>query len=58
MKCGMLQGGLTLNDRTFKRDGCGHVEDRDLHAARNLERCPGLQGESLRLWTPEHRPVG
>ena len=44
MKCGTLQGRLTLNDRTFKRDGCGHVEDRDLHAARNLERCPGFQG--------------
>ena len=36
MKCGTLQGGLTLNDRTFKRDGSGRVEDRGLHAARNL----------------------
>ena len=44
LNCGALHDGLTLKDRTFKCDGCGHVEDRDLHAARNLERYPGLQG--------------
>ena len=42
--CGALNDGLMLKDRTFKCDGCGHTEDRDLHAARNLERYPGLQG--------------
>ena len=35
---------LRLKDRIFECDGCGHVEDRDLHAALNLERYPGLQG--------------
>ena len=44
LNCDTLHDGLTLKDRTFKCDGCGHVEDRDLHAARNLERYPGLQG--------------
>ena len=52
MRCGTLHEALALKDRTFKCDGCGHVEDRDpvsgtgqaLHAA-----C----GESRRLWTPE-----
>ena len=42
--CGTLHEGLTLHDRTFRCDGCGHAEDRDVHAARNLERYPGLQG--------------
>ena len=33
-----------LKDRTFECNGCGHREGRDLNAARNLERYPGLQG--------------
>lgn len=44
LNCGTLHDGLTLKNRTFKCNGCSHVEDRDLHAARNLERYPGLQG--------------
>ena len=43
-RCDMLHETLTLKDRTFRCGGCGHVEDRDLNAARNLERYPGLQG--------------
>ena len=42
--CGALNDGLMLKDRTFECNGCGHREDRDLNAARNLERYPGLQG--------------
>ena len=42
--CNALNESLTLNDRMFNSDGCGHREDRDLNAARNLERYPGLQG--------------
>ena len=42
--CGALNDGLMLKDRTFGCNGCGHAEDRDLNAARNLERNPGLQG--------------
>ena len=44
MECGALHDGLELKDRTFTCDGCGHAEDRDVHAAHNLERYPGLQG--------------
>ena len=42
--CGALNDGLMLKDRRFECNGCGHKEDRDLNAACNLERCPGLQG--------------
>ena len=42
--CGALNDGLMLKDRTFACSGCGPTEDRDLNAARNLERYPGLQG--------------
>ena len=42
--CGALNDGLMLKDRTLRCNGCGHREDRDLHAACNLERYPELQG--------------
>ena len=45
-KCDVVNVGLTLKDRVFRCENraCGHVEDRDIHAARNLERYPGLPG--------------
>ena len=45
-KCDVVSVGLTLKDRVFRCENvaCGHVEDRDVHAARNLERYPGLPG--------------
>ena len=43
-RCHALNEGLTLNDRMFDCGSCGHREDRDLNAARNPERYPGLQG--------------
>ena len=42
--CGVLNETLTLKDRVFVCGDCGHTEDRDVHAAINLERYPGLQG--------------
>ena len=42
--CGLRHETLTLTDRLFTCGDCGHVEDRDLHAAVNLERYPGLRG--------------
>lgn len=42
--CGVLNEVLTLKDRMFVCDDCGHTEDRDIHAAKNLEWYPGLQG--------------
>ena len=35
-ECGVIKGDLTLNDRVFKCD-CGHTEDRDLNASKNIK---------------------
>jgi len=35
-KCGQVKKDLTLSDRLFVCD-CGHVEDRDLNASKNIE---------------------
>ena len=43
-RCNALNEGLTLSNRMFDCGDCGHREDRDLSAARNLERYPGLRG--------------
>ena len=42
--CDVKNDGLTLKDRVFRCDACGHEEDRDLNASRNLERYPRLAG--------------
>jgi putative transposase len=34
--CGSVKAKLTLKDRTFACGACGHAEDRDVNAARNL----------------------
>lgn len=60
--CGALNDTLTLKDRTFRCGGCGLAEDRDLNAARNLERYPGLQGNPYACGHPSAglpaRPAG
>jgi putative transposase len=43
--CGVLNDDLTLKDRVFVCGGCGHTEDRDVHASLNLYNYPGLQGK-------------
>ena len=45
-KCDVVSEGLTLKDCVFhcENRACGHVEDRDIHSAGNLERYPGFQG--------------
>jgi putative transposase len=35
-KCGSVKAKLTLADRIYACDTCGHAEDRDVNAARNL----------------------
>jgi putative transposase len=42
--CGVVHDTLTLADRVFTCAACGYTEDRDLHAALNLERYPRLVG--------------
>ena len=44
--CGVVNETMTLADRVFVCGDCGYSEDRDIHAAKNLERYPGLQGNS------------
>lgn len=34
--CWNIKQNLTLQDRTYHCDVCGHVEDRDVNAAKNI----------------------
>ena len=44
--CGSVKATLTLADRTYHCDACGHREDRDVNAARNLLRLAASGAES------------
>lgn len=35
-RCGFVKRVLTLNDRIFLCDSCGHEDDRDLNASKNI----------------------
>ena len=35
--CGWINVDLTLSDRIFECEDCGHVQDRDLNAANNIK---------------------
>jgi len=35
-KCGNIKQDLKLSDRTYNCDKCGHLEDRDINAAKNI----------------------
>jgi transposase len=54
-QCGVINETLTLADRVFVCPACGFTDDRDFHAADNLERYPGLQGNPN---APGHRSAG
>ena len=45
-RCGVIKRLLNLSDREFVCDGCGETIDRDLNAARNLARWPGVAGSA------------
>jgi len=36
-KCGNIKKDLKLSDRTYVCDKCGHLEDRDINAAKNIK---------------------
>lgn len=40
-QCNEKHSRLTLSERTFVCPNCGHTEDRDLQAAKNLANVPG-----------------
>ena len=44
--CGAVKSDLTLKDRVYECASCRLIVDRDFNAAVNLERYPGLSGES------------
>jgi putative transposase len=54
--CGSVKAKLTLNDRTFACDACGHTEDRDVNAARNLLSLAASGAESLNACGAAVRP--
>lgn len=45
-RCGLVNESMAFDERTFPCNGCKHVADRSIHAARKLERYPGLIGET------------
>jgi putative transposase len=45
--CGAVKAKLTLAERIFACESCGHVEDRDVNAARNLLSLAGSGPERL-----------
>jgi putative transposase len=49
--CGVIHKKLTLNDRVFKCDACGYIEDRDINAAINIAArgacCPFISAETI-----------
>ena len=51
-QCGSKNNLLTLANRTFVCPACGHTEDRDLHASRNILR------EGLRIIITTEGPSG
>lgn len=50
--CGSVRETLTLVERVYRCDACGHTEDRDVNAAKNLETYPRLAGNAARAETP------
>ncbi len=45
-RCGSVKAKLTLAERTFNCEHCGHAEDRDVNAARNLLQLAASGAES------------
>ena len=43
-RCGVVNEAITLADRVFTCAACNYTEDRDIHAALNLETYPRLAG--------------
>jgi putative transposase len=45
--CGAVKAKLRLSERTYRCGHCGHAQDRDLNAARNLLRLAASGAESI-----------
>jgi putative transposase len=55
-RCGRVKAKLTLSDRVYACEACGHVEDRDVNAARNLLSLAASGAESLNARRAAVRP--
>jgi putative transposase len=55
--CGVIKETLTLVERIFRCDDCGHECDRDLNAALNLLRLDTLRPDVKRTQEPR-QPIG
>lgn len=56
--CEHVHEGLTLSDRVFCCPYCGHTEDRDVHAAKNLESITTTQAHWERKGRGEVKAIG
>jgi putative transposase len=54
--CGGRKPSLTLKERVFACDSCGHTEDRDVNAARNLLKLAASGAERLNACGRTVRP--
>jgi putative transposase len=54
--CGWRKPSLTLAERTFRCESCGHEEDRDVNAARNLLKLAASGAESVNACGGTVRP--
>ena len=55
--CGVIKEALTLAERTFRCDDCGHKCDRDLNAALNLSRLDTFRPDAKCTQEP-CQPIG
>ena len=55
-RCGSVKAKLTLSDRIYACDVCGHTEDRDVNAARNLLSLAASGAERLNARGAAVRP--
>jgi len=57
--CGWRKPSLTLAERTFRCENCGHEEDRDVNSARNLLKlaASGAESENACGGTVRPRPA-
>jgi putative transposase len=54
--CGTVKAKLSLSERTFTCQACGHAEDRDVNAARNLLALAASGAESINACRAQVRP--
>lgn len=47
-KCGVIKDTLSLGERTYRCEDCGHEQDRDLNAALNLLRLHTFRADAKR----------